>query len=159
MDYYSQYFGLDYPFSKLDFIFVPDISYEALSTQGCMSFKEKFLNPITLTDRILQQCTILHEIVHQWFGNLTTMKWWDDLWIIESMAVYMANRGMDHDGKQRFKKEEKTFDLIGYQYAAAKADMKMSTSSIVCDGTCKDMTGARKNTNMITYGKGAAFQH
>ena len=94
LNYFNNYFGLEYPFSKLDLVFVPDISYDALSTQGCLSFKEKFLSPVSEFDHIALSSTILHEIVHQWFGNLTTMKWWDDLWIIESMAVYMADRAL-----------------------------------------------------------------
>ena len=64
IDFLSQYFGLEYPFSKLDMVFVPDISYDALSTQGCMSFRELFLKPDNDRDRLFQSSTILHEIVH-----------------------------------------------------------------------------------------------
>jgi puromycin-sensitive aminopeptidase len=95
----NDYFGLPYPYPKLDLIAVPDFAMGAMENWGAIFFRDSRLlvdpqRASTATQRVVAN-VIVHEIVHQWFGNLVTMAWWDDLWLNEAFATWLACKIVD----------------------------------------------------------------
>jgi aminopeptidase N len=93
LDYLGNYLDHPHPYKKLDQIFWPRHNFLGLSSQGILSYNEELISgEASSTRRVSCADTIAHEITHQWFGNLTTMKWWDDIWVIEGICVHMAGK-------------------------------------------------------------------
>lgn len=99
IDYYNQLFGIDYPLPKLDQVALPDFEAGAMENWGLITYRESCL----LADQTSAYDTketvalvITHELSHQWFGNLVTMRWWDELWLNESFATIMEYLATDH---------------------------------------------------------------
>jgi aminopeptidase N len=87
-------FGIRYPFGKYDQVFVPEFNAGAMENPGCVTFRDPLLfdTRVTRGQRIVRATTVAHEMAHQWFGNIVTPRWWDDLWLNESVAEYLGTR-------------------------------------------------------------------
>jgi aminopeptidase N len=99
LDFFSDYFDVPYPLEKLDLVALPDFSVGAMENWGLVTFREQTMlaDPVSssIESRQLIALVVAHELSHQWFGNLVTMKWWDDLWLNESFANMMEYRAVD----------------------------------------------------------------
>ena len=152
-DYYTALFDRDYPFVKYDQVFVPEFSAGAMENVGCVTFSERVLFRSKVTDTMyeLRATVILHEMAHQWFGDLVTMKWWDDLWLNESFAEYSA--ALSSAKGTRFTDAWTTFSGARKTWGY-RQDQMPSTHPIAAD--VATLSEAIANFDGISYAKGAA---
>jgi aminopeptidase N len=151
--FFEDQFARPYPFGKYDQLFVPEFNAGAMENAGSVTFLEDYVFRSRVTDTAYESRagTILHEMAHMWFGDLVTMRWWDDLWLNESFATYMANLATVEatrwpDAWTTFANEEKTW--------ACRQDQLTTTHPIAAD--IVDIEAVETNFDGITYAKGAS---
>jgi len=153
LDFYADLFARPYPFAKYDQLFVPEFNAGAMENAGAVTIAEQhvYRDPPTETQRLGRAETVLHELAHMWFGDLVTMRWWDDLWLNESFATYVSNLALSE--ATRFHGAWRAFhaDLKRWGY---QADDRSTTHPI--SGVVVDTDATFYNFDGITYGKGAA---
>ena len=152
-DFFEERFDYPYVFGKYDQLFVPEFSFGAMENTGCVTFTERYVFRSRVTEAIRKRRaeTLLHEMAHMWFGDLVTMRWWNDLWLNESFATYMGNLAAAE--ATRFKTIWTTFAL-GYKASAKAQDQLPTTHPIVAD--IPDVESVILNFDAITYEKGGS---
>ena len=142
-----------YAFDKYDQLFVPEFNAGAMENAGCVTFREDYVFRSKVTDarRERRGETILHEMAHMWFGDLVTMRWWDDLWLNESFATYAA--ALCQAEATRWKNAWTTFANVEKTWAY-RQDQQPTTHPIASDAP--DVQTAEVNFDGITYAKGAS---
>jgi aminopeptidase N len=152
-DFFHQAFGLRYPFGKYDQVFVPEFKAGAMENAGCVTFVEAYVfrSRVTDTYREARAETIMHEMAHMWFGDLVTMRWWDDLWLNESFATWAGTVAQAE--ATRWPAAWTTF-AQAWKAWAYRQDQLPSTHPIAAD--IPDIAAVEVNFDGITYAKGAA---
>jgi len=152
LDFYGQAYKYPYPFQKYDQLFVPEFSAGAMENIGCVTFNEAMLFRSKVTEAVREDRAnaILHEMAHMWFGDLVTMRWWDDLWLNESFATFMSV--LCQVEATRFKNGWVTF-ANQYKAGARRQDQLPTTHPIAAD--VPDIESVYLNFDAITYNKGA----
>jgi aminopeptidase N len=153
MDYYADLFGRPYPFAKYDQLFVPEFNAGAMENVGAVTFHDSFIfrDPPTYGQRLVRGEVILHELAHMWFGDLVTMRWWDDLWLNETFATYLSYRCLAD--ATRFSDAWLVFN--GQMRPAAYRQDQLATTHPVATRV-EHTDQAVGNFDAITYEKGAA---
>lgn len=150
---YEKYFGIKYPLPKLDLIAVPDFASGAMENWGAITFRETILlyDPKTSSTQTKQFIAevVSHELAHQWFGNLVTMKWWNDLWLNESFATFMATKFVD-----KFYPEWKLWDQFLEDTMNTAMGLDALHSSHPIDVKVKLPSEIREIFDAISYDKG-----
>ncbi|HWC17098.1 MAG TPA: M1 family metallopeptidase [Terriglobales bacterium] len=121
LHYYDDYFGIKYPFGKLDLIAIPDFEAGAMENAGAITYRESemLIDPkiASIDNYRLVAAVVAHEMAHQWFGDLVTMKWWDNLWLNEGFATWMESKPVSkwkpewHTELEDVKDTNRTLDL------------------------------------------------
>ncbi|MCK0110905.1 aminopeptidase N [Ornithinimicrobium sp. F0845] len=152
-DYYHELFGLRYPFGSYHQVFVPEFNAGAMENPGCVTFRDSmiFRGAATEDERLGRANVICHEMAHMWFGDLVTMRWWDDLWLNESFAEYMAHRTLAVTTGSDDAWVDSTVSK-GWGYAAERAP----STHPVAGSPAPDADSALQNFDGISYAKGAA---
>ncbi len=158
LEFYNEYFDTPYPLPKCDFIALPDFASGAMENWGCITFREQALLVDTRNTSLhLKQYVanvVAHELTHQWFGNLVTMRWWTDLWLNESFASWMSYLAVDQlfpDWKVW------TQFIVDEQGIALKLDALDNTHPIQV--TVNHPDEIRTIFDAISYEKGASVLH
>lgn len=151
--YFEEKFDYAYPFAKYDQLFVPEFNAGAMENAGAVTFTETYVFRSKVTDAVKERrvVTILHELAHMWFGDLVTMKWWNDLWLNESFAEWASTIATAEatewtEAWVTFNAMEKTW--------AYRQDQLPSTHPVVAQ--INDLEDVQVNFDGITYAKGGS---
>ncbi|AXH95920.1 aminopeptidase N [Ornithinimicrobium avium] len=151
--FFEEEFDQPYPFSKYDQIFTPEYNMGAMENAGCVTIVESYVFRSKVSEAIVERraLTILHELAHMWFGDLVTMRWWDDLWLNESFAEWASTTCQAEatrwtDAWTTFGTSEKAW--------AYKQDQLSTTHPVAADMV--DLAAVEVNFDGITYAKGAS---
>ncbi|MEU1292928.1 aminopeptidase N [Streptomyces sp. NPDC005840] len=153
-DRYHEKFDEPYPFDSYDQAFVPEFNAGAMENPGLVTFRDEFVyrSAVTDTERQTRAMVIAHEMAHMWFGDLVTLRWWDDIWLNESFAEYMGYQTLTE--ATRFTDTWTDFGVVrkpwGYD-----ADQRPSTHPVAPDAV-DDTAAALLNFDGISYAKGAS---
>lgn len=151
--FFEDKFGVPYPFAKYDQLFVPEFNAGAMENAGAVTFLESYVFRSKVPEATIERraVTILHELAHMWFGDLVTMRWWDDLWLNESFAEYVSTLATAE--ATAWTSAWTTFSSLEKNWAY-RQDQLPSTHPIVAD--MRDLEDVEVNFDGITYAKGAS---
>ncbi len=151
--HYEKSFAVPYPFEKYDQVFVPEFNAGAMENAAAVTYLEGYVFRSQVPDALVERraLTVLHELAHMWFGDLVTMRWWDDLWLNESFAEYASTLCMVE--ATRWDEAWTTFSSMEKSWAY-RQDQLPSTHPIVAD--IRDLEDVEVNFDGITYAKGAS---
>jgi aminopeptidase N len=151
--FYHRHFGVPYPFGKYDQLFVPEFNAGAMENAGAVTFLEDYVFRSRVTRFLYERRaeTVLHEMAHMWFGDLVTMRWWDDLWLNESFATWASV--LCQAEATEYRNAWTTFANVEKSWAY-RQDQLPSTHPVAAD--IPDVQAVEVNFDGITYAKGAA---
>ncbi|MEM0155331.1 MAG: M1 family metallopeptidase [Thermoplasmataceae archaeon] len=155
VEFYEKYFNIKYVLPKMHLIAVPEFAAGAMENWGAITFRESVLLVNESTSSAVKKRVaevIAHEIAHQWFGDLVTMKWWNDLWLNESFATFMAFKTVDN----LFPKWEMTGDFVISETEGALTGDSLHNSHPI-DVDVKDPNEVAMIFDEISYGKGGSI--
>ena len=152
-DFFERAFGYPYAFGKYDQVFIPESNSGAMENAGCVTFNDLYIFRSRVTDAARERRaeTVLHEMAHMWFGDLVTLRWWDDLWLNESFASYLGV--VSQAEATRFKEAWTTFADTEKTWAY-RQDQLPTTHPVVAD--VPDVESVHLNFDGISYAKGAS---
>ncbi|WP_375479993.1 aminopeptidase N [uncultured Jatrophihabitans sp.] len=148
-DRLHEMFGHRYPWGEYHQAFVPEFNAGAMENPGCVTFRDTmvFRSRVTDSDRLERATTVAHEMAHMWFGDLVTMRWWDDLWLNESFAEYLGHEVLGDTAWVTFGARRKAWGVA--------ADRRPSTHPVAGNGAA-DAASALNDFDGISYAKGAS---
>jgi aminopeptidase N len=153
-DYYHSLFGIRYPFGEYHQVYVPEFNAGAMENPGCVTLRDQYVFRGAMTDDevVTRSSTISHEMAHMWFGDLVTMRWWDDLWLNESFAEYMSHRTLYEATEFTDAWVDASMARKPWGYAAERTP----STHPVAGSPAPDAQAALQNFDGISYAKGAA---
>jgi len=154
LSFFNKYYGIPYPGKKMDMIAVPDFAFGAMENLGAVIYRENALlvDPAKASHSELERVAdvIAHELAHMWFGNLTTMKWWNGIWLNEAFATFMELVAVDN-----FKPNWKRWETFGVSRAAALATDGLTATRKIEFPVVRPEE-ANGMFDVLTYEKGAS---
>lgn len=157
LDFYEEYFNIRYPLPKQDLIAIPDFESGAMENWGLTTYRETSLlfdpNTSSISDQLWVTMVVGHELAHQWFGNLVTMEWWNDIWLNEGFARYMEYISLEATYPE-LKVEERLLDTC---FAAVGLDSLNSSRPI--SSPAENPTQIKEMFDTVSYDKGACVLH
>lgn len=157
IEFYENYFKIDYPFNKYDQIFCPEYNMGAMENVGLVTYNEAYVHRVEVTERRRNNfaITVLHELAHMWFGNLVTMNWWNDLWLNEAFATFISHLCLDHQVKTETEYDLSWLLFNYFKGFAYKEDQAVTSHPVM--GECADTDVTETNFDSITYEKGSSI--
>uniref|UniRef100_A0A8C7CLH2 Aminopeptidase n=1 Tax=Oncorhynchus kisutch TaxID=8019 RepID=A0A8C7CLH2_ONCKI len=149
LQFYNTVFDIDYPLRKLDLVAIPDFLAGAMENWGLITFRETSLlvqNQSSLLDKQLIANVVAHELAHQWFGNLVTMRWWNDLWLSEGFATYWQYASLMTE-----------FPQLYLRFKAMAKDSLNSSHPVSVSAQVNTPEQVSEMFDSITYEKGASL--
>ncbi|XP_020033622.1 leucyl-cystinyl aminopeptidase isoform X1 [Castor canadensis] len=155
LEFYQNYFEIQYPLKKLDLVAIPDFEAGAMENWGLLTFREETLlydnSTSSVADGKLVTKIIAHELAHQWFGNLVTMQWWNDLWLNEGFATFMEYFSLEKIFKELFSYE----DFLDARFKTMKKDSLNSSHPI--SSSVQSSEQIEEMFDSLSYFKGASL--
>ena len=159
LDFYQRNFGARYPFTKVDHVMSPDYKYGAMENVGCITYSDEIMcseKHMSIPKLTFFTVVIQHELCHMWFGNLVTMKWWNDLWLNEAFATSLSYKACSEGGPfVEPYKDEAWLHMSGYKRWGLAEDLMPSNHKIQAE--CPTTDTAESLIDGITYGKGSSM--
>ncbi|XP_010587897.1 leucyl-cystinyl aminopeptidase [Loxodonta africana] len=156
LEFYQNYFEIQYPLKKLDLVAIPDSEAGAMENWGLLTFREETLlydnNTSSASDRKLVTKIIAHELAHQWFGNLVTMQWWNDLWLNEGFATYMEYFSLE----KIFEEFSSYEDFLDARFKTMKKD-SLNSSHPISSSSVQSSAQIEEMFDFLSYFKGASL--